>query len=79
MKKIVAVATMVFVSTVFASTALAGEGYYIQEKMRKEAEKRIVQYEKENKKEKSTKSENKTEQKQDIFKRFSIVEAKGGR
>lgn len=42
MKKLWAVATMVFVITGFASTALAaGEGKYIQDKMRQDAEQRM--------------------------------------
>ncbi|KYZ74887.1 hypothetical protein AXX12_14995 [Anaerosporomusa subterranea] len=47
MKKLALVATLAFVLTGFASTVFAGEGNYIQEKIIRDTEKRIVEKEKE--------------------------------
>lgn len=49
MRKIFAAATLAFVLTGFTSSAFAGEGYFIHEQMRKDAEKRLVEHEKEKK------------------------------
>jgi len=42
MKKLCVAATMVVVITGFASTALAGEGNYIHQKLSQDAEKHVV-------------------------------------
>lgn len=89
MRKMFAAATLAFVLAGFSSSAFAGEGYFIHEQMRKDAEKRIVEHEKEKKStvhndtKKTLEEEDCTKQARDSKDNFEsmrlILQSKGGR
>lgn len=79
MKKLVILATMVFLSVAFASTALAGDGYNAREKLRLDLEKRAIQKENDKKSDDTAKKvENKTETRQNVYDRLTLSERRGG-